>query len=72
MSKNRKIALFVGGLLVLVAISASAVAQSRNTDSAQVRVAYYQVFTDPMNATCRNPVRRKVKTSAGYKWRWVC
>jgi hypothetical protein len=72
MLKNRKIAFFVGASLVLGVISVSAVAQSKNTDTAPIRVAYSQVFTDPMNATCRNPVRRKVKTSAGYRWRWVC
>jgi hypothetical protein len=72
MSRNRGIPFLVGAFLVLGTISVSAVAQGRYTDSVATRVAYSQVFTDPMNATCRNPTHRKVKTSNGYKWRWVC
>lgn len=72
MSRNGKVTFFVGASLVLGVISASAVAQGRSTDMAPTRLAYYQVFTNPMNATCRNPTHRKVKTSKGYKWRWVC
>ena len=74
MSRNRNIAFFVGTSLVLGVTSTSAGAQSKNTDMAANRdaYAYSQVFTDPMNATCPNPTHRKVKTSKGYKWRWVC
>jgi hypothetical protein len=72
MSGNRNIAFLVGASLVLGIISLSAVAQGENSDTATTRLAYFQVFTDPMDATCRNPTRRKVKTSKGYKWRWVC
>jgi ABC-type Na+ efflux pump permease subunit len=72
MSETRSIALLVGASIVFGVIALSAAAQSRNPDTATIRVAYYQAFTNPMNATCRNPTRRKVKTSSGYKWRWVC
>jgi hypothetical protein len=72
MSGNRNIAFLVGTSLVLGMISVSAVAQGKNTDTATTRVAYFQVFTDPQDATCPNPRHRKVKTSKGYKWRWVC
>ena len=72
MSINRKIALLAGACLAVGVMSASAVAQSKNSDTATTRLAYFQVFTDPMDATCPNPKRRKVKTSSGYKWRWVC
>jgi hypothetical protein len=74
MSRNRNNAFFVGASLVLGVISSSAIAQSKNTNMAATRdaYAYFQVFTDPMNATCPNPRHRKVKTSKGYKWRWVC
>ena len=72
MSRHRNIALFVGASFVLGVISASAVAQTKNSDTAPIRLAYSQVFTNPMNATCRNPTHRRVKTSQGYKWRWVC
>jgi hypothetical protein len=74
MSRNRNIAFFVGAYLVLGVISTSGVAQSKNTKMATTRdaFAYSQVFTDPMDSTCPNPTRRKVKTSKGYKWRWVC
>jgi hypothetical protein len=74
MSRNHNIAFFVGGSLVLGVISTSAVAQKNNINTAATRdaYAYSQVFTDPMNATCPNPKHRKVKTSKGYRWRWVC
>jgi hypothetical protein len=74
MSRNRNIAFLVGASLVLGVTSTYAVAQSKNTNLAAIRhaYAYSQVFTDPMNATCPNPRHRKVKTSNGYKWRWVC
>jgi hypothetical protein len=79
MSRTRNLVFFVGGAsLVLAATSSSAVAQSNNIDknidlaAARDAYAYYQVFTDPMNATCPNPRHRKVKTSKGYRWRWVC
>ena len=72
MSGNRNVVLLVGAFLVFAMISVSAVAQEKNTDTATTRLAYFQVFTDPMNATCPNPRHRKVKTSKGYKWRWVC
>ena len=74
MSRNRSIAFLVGAFLVLGVISTYAFAQSKNTNFAATRdaYAYSQVFTDPMNATCPNPRHRKVKTSNGYKWRWVC
>jgi hypothetical protein len=72
MSRKRNVAFFVGAALVLGVISTSAVAQSKNPDTATTRLAYFQVFTDPQNATCPNPRHRKVKTSKGYKWRWVC
>jgi hypothetical protein len=72
MSRNSKIAFFVGAFLVVGVISVSAVAQSEKSDMATTRLAYSQVFRDPMNATCPNPKHRKVKTSTGYKWRWVC
>ncbi len=75
MSENCNIAFLVGAFLVLGMISLSALsaaAQGGNTDTATTRLAYSQVFTDPMNATCRNPTHRKVKTSHGYRWRWVC
>jgi len=74
MSISRDVAFLVGASLVLGAISTSAVAQSKNANTAATRdaYAYSQVFTDPMNATCPNPRHRKVKTSKGYKWRWVC
>jgi hypothetical protein len=72
MSRNRNIAFVVGTSFVLGLISASAVAQTKNTGTAPIRLAYSQVFTDPMDSTCPNPRHRKVKTSKGYKWRWVC
>jgi hypothetical protein len=72
MSRNRNVAFFVGASFVLGVISASAVAQTKNSDTAPIRLAYSQVFTNPMNATCRNPTHRRVKTSQGYRWRWVC
>ncbi len=72
MSRNCNLALLAGTSLILAAISSYAVAQSGNPDTPTIRLAYFQVFTDPMNATCPNPKRRKVKTSSGYKWRWVC
>jgi hypothetical protein len=78
MSRKCNIACFVGASLVLGVISTSAVAQSNNTDkntdmaAARDAYAYSQVFTDPMDATCPNPRHRKVKTSKGYRWRWVC
>jgi hypothetical protein len=65
-------ALFVGTALAVGLISTSALAQSKDADTAVIRLAYTQVFTDPMDATCPNPRHRKVKTSKGYKWRWVC
>jgi hypothetical protein len=73
MSRNRSIA-FVGASLVLGVIATSAVAQNKDTSMAAIRdaYAYTQVFTDPMDATCPNPRHRKVKTSKGYRWRWVC
>ena len=74
MSINRDVAFLFGAALVLGLISTSAVAQSKNANAAATRdaYAYSQVFTDPMDATCPNPRHRKVKTSKGYKWRWVC
>jgi hypothetical protein len=72
MSRNGNVAIFVGAFLVVAAISISAVARGEKSEMATTRLAYSQVFRDPMNATCPNPTRRKVKTSAGYKWRWVC
>jgi hypothetical protein len=74
MSKTRDVTFCVGASLVLGVISTSVVAQSKDPDTTATRdaYAYYQVFTDPMNATCPNPKRRKVKTSKGYRWRWVC
>jgi hypothetical protein len=74
MSRNRNIAFFVGASLVLGVISTSAVAQSKNTNMTATRdaYAYDQVFTNPQDSTCPNPKHRKVKTSKGYKWRWVC
>jgi hypothetical protein len=74
MSNNRDIAFCVGASLILGVISTSVVAQGKNADTTATRdaYAYSQVFTDPMDATCPNPKRRKVKTSNGYKWRWVC
>jgi len=72
MSRNRNIIFLAGACLVLGMISVSALAQGKNTDTATTQLAYSQVFTDPMNATCPNPRHRKVKTSKGYKWRWVC
>jgi hypothetical protein len=74
MSRNRNIAFFAGASLVLGVISTSAVAQNKNTNSTATRdaYAYDQVFRNPMNSTCPNPRHRKVKTSNGYKWRWVC
>jgi hypothetical protein len=73
-SRNHNIGFFVGACLVLGMISTSAVAQSKNPNMAPTRdaYAYSQVFTDPQDATCPNPKHRKVKTSKGYKWRWVC
>jgi hypothetical protein len=65
-------ALFVATALVVGAISTSAFAQGKDAGTAVIRLAYTQVFTDPMDATCPNPRHRKVKTSKGYKWRWVC
>ena len=72
MSRSSDVAFLVGAFLIAGVISVSAVAQSEKSETAATRLAYYQVFSDPMNATCRNPQRRKVKTSKGYKWRWVC
>ena len=77
MSIKRDIAFLVGASLAVAVISTSAIAQSdqsKNTNTAATRdaYAYSQVFTDPMDATCPNPRHRKVKTSKGYKWRWVC
>lgn len=72
MSRNRNIISLAGASLVLATISVCAIAQGGNTDTATTRVAYFQVFTDPQDATCPNPRHRKVKTSKGYRWRWVC
>jgi hypothetical protein len=77
MPRSRTIAFFAFALFVATAlavglISTSAFAQSKDADTAVIRLAYTQVFTDPMDATCPNPRHRKVKTSKGYKWRWVC
>jgi hypothetical protein len=74
MSRNRNIAFFVGASLALGVISTSAVAQSKHTNMTATRdaYAYDQVFTNPQDSTCPNPKHRKVKTSKGYKWRWVC
>ena len=74
MSRNRNIAFFVGAALVLGVISTSAVAQNKSTNMAAIldAYAYDQVFTNPQDSTCPNPKHRKVKTSKGYKWRWVC
>ena len=72
MSRHRNIAFFVGASFVLGVISASAVAQTKNSDPAPIRLAYLQAVKNPMNATCPNPRHRKVKTSQGYRWRWVC
>jgi len=71
MSRNSKITFLFGTFLVMAVISA-AFAQSRNSETAPIHLAYSQVFTDPQDATCPNPRHRKVKTSKGYKWRWVC
>jgi hypothetical protein len=68
---NSKIAFFLGAFLVVAVISAT-FAQSRKVETAPIRLAYSQVFTDPQDATCPNPRHRKVKTSKGYRWRWVC
>ena len=73
MSRNSNIVCLVGASLVLGMIATSAVAQSKNTyEATRDAFAYSQVFTDPQDATCPNPRHRKVKTSQGYKWRWVC
>jgi hypothetical protein len=73
MSMSRNVVLLAGAYLALGVISPSATAESTNSDTATTtRLAYFQVFKDPMDATCPNPKRRKVKTSSGYKWRWVC
>ena len=72
MSRNSNVSFLVGAFLVVGVISVSAVAQSEKSETATTRLAYFQVFKDPMNATCRDPQRRKVKTSKGYRWRWVC
>jgi hypothetical protein len=77
MPRSRTIAFFAFALFVATAIavgviSTSAFAQGKDADTAVIRLAYTQVFTDPMDATCPNPRHRKVKTSKGYKWRWVC
>ena len=72
MSGNRKIIFLAGASLVLGMISVSALAEGKNTDTATTRLAYFQVFTDPQDATCPNPRHRKVRTSKGYRWRWVC
>ena len=77
MPRSRTIALFAFASFVATAlaagvISTSAFAQGKDADPAVIRLAYTQVFTDPMDATCPNPRHRKVKTSKGYKWRWVC
>lgn len=72
MSRNSNVSFLVGALLILEGVPTSAVAQSEKSETAATRLAYYQVFKDPMNATCRDPQRRKVKTSKGYRWRWVC
>jgi hypothetical protein len=74
MSRNRNIAFFVGVSLVLGVISTSAVAENKSTNLAATldAHAYDQVFTNPQDSTCPNPKHRKVKTSKGYKWRWVC
>jgi hypothetical protein len=77
MPRSRTIAFFTFALFVATAIavgviSTSAFAQGKDADTAVIRLAYTQVFTDPMDATCPNPRHRKVKTSKGYKWRWVC
>jgi hypothetical protein len=72
MSRNRNIIVLAGASLLLGMISVSALAQGKNTDSATTRLAYFQAVKNPMNATCPNPRHRKVKTSQGYKWRWVC
>jgi hypothetical protein len=71
MKRFCNIAFFVGGFLVM-GISTSAIAQSKDANTATTHLAYSQVFTDPQDATCPNPRHRKIKTSKGYKWRWVC
>ena len=72
MSRISNAAFFAGAFLVVGVISGSAVAQGEKSETETTRLAYYQVFRDPMNATCRNPQHRKVRTSKGYRWRWVC
>jgi len=75
MPRSRTFAFFTFALFVATALAfgaISAFAQGKAADTAVIRLAYTQVFTDPQDSTCPNPRHRKVKTSKGYKWRWVC
>jgi hypothetical protein len=72
MPRNRNIIVLAAGSLVLGVISTSAVSQTKNSNTAPIQLAYFQAVKNPMNATCPNPRHRKVKTSQGYRWRWVC
>jgi len=72
MPRTRNIIFLAGASFMLGVISASAVAQTKNSDTAPIQLAYFQAVKNPMNATCPNPRHRKVKTSQGYRWRWVC
>ena len=56
MSRNRNVAFLVGTSLGFAIMATTAMAQSKDSDTAPIRLAYSQVFTNPMNATCRNPV----------------
>jgi hypothetical protein len=68
MPRSLTIAFFTFALLVATVpavgvISTSAFAQGKDADTAVIRLAYTQVFTDPQDSTCPNPRHRKVKTS---------
>ncbi|MGC1563051.1 MAG: hypothetical protein WA820_24815 [Bradyrhizobium sp.] len=65
-------ALFVATALAVGVNSTAVFAQGKDAGTAVIRLAYTQVFTDPQDSTCPNPRHRKVKTSKGYRWRWVC
>jgi hypothetical protein len=62
----------VSAVLILTAVTAAPAFAQDARAATRDAYAYDQVFTNPQDSTCPNPKHRKVKTSKGNKWRWVC